>query len=212
MSRKIDHSKQSIMDKSGYNGVLGFGNKPAVIVVDFSVGFTSPRFRVGMEVKRELEQTNRILNVMRSKHFPVVFTTIWYNKNMADVGIWQYKWQTAMDFTDPENCKIDPALNYDPQKDSLVIKKGASAFFETNMRSLLTSMGVDTVIIVGCTTSGGIRASAIDSVMSGFRTIVVEDAVTDRVNISHDVNLFEIQNKYADVMTTNEVLEVLEQY
>jgi len=208
----IVKNDQNALNDSGFNGRMGFGNRPAFVVVDFSVGFTGGDCRIGFKMTKELEQTNRILAVMREKKLPVIFTSIGYNKNLKDAGAWLYKWSTAGDFTKPENVAIDHSLNYDPETENLIIKKGASSFFETNLNSLLRTMNVDTVIIAGCTTSGCVRATAVDAMQCGFRTIVAGDAVADRAERSHEVSLFDLQNKYADVLSTEEILVELGKY
>lgn len=208
----IVKNDQNALDNCGFNGSVGFGSKPALVVVDFSVGFTGGDCKIGFKMTKELEETNRMLAVMREKSLPVIFTSIGYNKNLKDAGAWLYKWSTAEDFTKPENVAIDPVLNYDPETENLIIKKGASSFFETNLNSLLRTMNVDTVVIAGCTTSGCVRATAVDSMQSGFRTIVARDAVADRAERSHEVALFDLQNKYAEVLGTEEILKELERF
>lgn len=203
---------QEVYSNSGFDGRMGFGRKPAIVVVDFSIGFTDPAVAVGTSMLKEMEQTKRMLDVLREKELPIVFVTISYNKNMADAGAWKMKWLSSYDFCNPELTEINPLLEYNPEKESLIAKKGASSFFETNLTSLLVSQGVDTVIITGCVTSGCVRATAVDACQSGFRTIVVSDASADRAQAPHDASLFDIQNKYGDVYKTDEVLEELKKY
>ena len=107
-----------------------------------------------------------------------------------------------------EWVKVDERIRPLPSE-RVMVKKYASSFFDTRLDMELRGLGVDTVVIVGCTTSGCIRASAVDSMQNGFRTVVVRDAVGDRAQTPHEVNLFDIDAKYGDVVSSGDVLEYL---
>jgi nicotinamidase-related amidase len=139
----------------------------------------------------------------------VIFTTIAYEPHLRDGGAWLEKAPgLAVLQIGSELVDIDPRLPVGPA-DPVVVKKGASAFFGTNLTGILAAQRVDTVIICGATTSGCVRASAVDSVQSGYPTLVVRDCVGDRAQGPHDANLFDIQAKYADVIGLEEALGYL---
>ena len=201
------------LSNAGFGKRIGFGDKPALLLVDFCVGFTNRDISVvGGNYDSEMKGSNKIIEVMRRKNLPIIFMTIGYNPSMGNVGVWHLKWGTAYDYANPENIKISSVLDYRPEEDVLIVKQGASSFFGTNLSAVLTSKHVDTCVIVGVTTSGCIRATAVDSMQYGFRPIVVKECVGDRAEGPHDAALFDIDNKYGDVMSLGEVLTELEKY
>lgn len=204
-------SKDEVFFKErGFGKLLGFGRKPALIVVDVINGFTDPSMPMGSDLSRQIEKTNELLEVMHESKLPVFFTTIAYeDDDLSDSGIWYQKMEglkTLRAGTDA--VEIDPRLDY-KRGDGVLIKKYASAFFGTDLIARLNAAGIDTVIIVGCTTCGCIRATAVDALQLGYRPIVVEDAVGDRSLASHKQSLFDMQQKYADVLKTAEVIDNL---
>jgi len=193
----------------GFAGRVGFGERPAVLVVDLIRAFTDERCPLASDLDAEVANTRRILEAARAAGAPVVMSTSYYDPALAEAGLWSRKvpnneWLVQ----DTEWVEVDERL--EPQdSDMLLVKKYASCFFGTDLVSRLVSRGVDTLIITGCTTSGCVRASAVDACSYGFHTIVVEDAVGDRAPLSHLTCLFDIDAKYADVVTTDAVLEHL---
>jgi maleamate amidohydrolase len=186
------------------------GSRPAVLVVDFSCGFTDPECALGSDMTEAVESTKRLLDRARAKGLPVVFTTIGYEPSLKDGGLWL---QTVPALGDLQIggrwVEIDPRL--EPRDDeTIVLKKGASAFFGTNLPAILVSQGVDSVILCGATTSGCIRATAIDLLQYGYPTLVPRECVADRAQAPHEANLFDIQAKYADVVSLDEALEYVE--
>jgi nicotinamidase-related amidase len=186
------------------------GSRPAVLVVDFSCGFTDPECTLGADMSAEVEATRRLLDAARAKGLPVVFTTIGYEPSLRDGGLWLQKVPALGDLqVGGRWVEIDPRL--EPREDeTIVLKKGASAFFGTNLPSILVSQGVDSVILCGATTSGCIRATAIDLLQYGYPTLVPRECVGDRAQAPHEANLFDIQAKYADVVPLDDVLEYVE--
>jgi len=196
---------------SGFSGAIGFGQKPVVLVIDFINAFTNPASPLGADFTQEVEATRRLLEAARSKKATVVFTTVAYEPGYQDAGFFIRKVPALRVLKiGSEEVKVDPRL--DPQYgEHVVIKKYASAFFGTNLASLLTGQGVDTAIITGCTTSGCVRASAVDSLQYGFRTIIPQECVGDRAQGPHQANLFDLRSKYADIVSLQDVLLYLEQ-
>jgi len=186
------------------------GSRPAVLVVDFSCGFTDPECTLGSDMTEAVEATRRLLDAVRAKGLPVIFTTIGFEPSLKDGGLWLQKVPSLGDLQiGGKWVEIDSRL--DPRDDeTIVLKKGASAFFGTNLPAILTSQGVDSVILCGATTSGCIRASAIDLLQYGYPTLVPRECVADRAQAPHEANLFDINAKYADVVSLDEVLEYVE--
>jgi maleamate amidohydrolase len=189
---------------------ITLGALPAVLVVDFSCGFTDPECALGSDMTEAVEATKRLLDRARAKGLPVVFTTIGYGPSLKDGGLWLQKIPSLGDLqVGGRWVEIDPRL--EPREDeTIVLKKGASAFFGTNLPSILISQGVDSVILCGATTSGCIRATAIDLLQYGYPTLVPRECVADRAQAPHEANLFDIQAKYADVVSLDEVLDYVE--
>ena len=156
------------------------GSRPAVLVVDFSCGFTDPACTLGSDLSAEVEATKRLLDVARVKGLPVVFTTIGYEPSLKDGGLWLQKVPALGELqVGGRWVEIDPRL--EPREDeTVVLKKGASGFFGTNLASILVTQGVDSVMLCGATTSGCIRATAVDLLQYGWPTLVPRECVGDR--------------------------------
>jgi maleamate amidohydrolase len=186
------------------------GSRPAVLVVDFSCGFTDPACALGSDMTDAVEGTRRLLDAARARGLPVIFTTIGYEPSLKDGGLWLQKVPSLGDLqVGGRWVEIDPRL--EPREDeTIVLKKGASAFFGTNLPAILVSQGVDSVILCGATTSGCIRATAIDLLQYGYPTLVPRECVADRAQAPHEANLFDIQAKYADVVSLDEALGYVE--
>jgi maleamate amidohydrolase len=186
------------------------GERPAVLVVDFSCGFTDPECALGSDLSAEVEATRRLLDAARAKGLPVIFTTIGYEPSLKDGGLWLQKVPSLGDLqVGGRWVEIDPRL--DPREDeTIVLKKGASAFFGTNLAAILVSQGIDSVVLCGATTSGCVRATAIDLLQHGFPAMVPRECVGDRAQAPHEANLFDIQAKYADVVSLEDALAYVE--
>lgn len=201
-----DDETRRIYDRAGFGGPVRRGQRPALLVVDFSVGFTDPQYATGSNLDSEVQGTARLADAARKAGVPVIFTTIAYAANGIDGNAWLAKAPSlAILEAGTPLVEIDQRLN-PGERDTIVVKKAASAFFGTNLAAILAGQGVDTVIICGATTSGCVRASAVDSVSSGYPTLVVRDCVGDRAKGPHDANLFDLQAKYADVIELDDAL------
>ena len=190
----------------GLLGRVGFGARPALLVVDFIRGFTDLACALGSDLSAPLGAAAELLHSFRLLAHPIHFTTICYVPGLADSGPFARKIR-ALDVLIEGSAWVEidervAARSGEP----LWIKKGASAFFGTGLASALVSQGVDTVVVVGCTTSGCVRASAVDACQHGFRTIVVREAVGDRASGPHESSLFDLDAKYADVVSLEEAL------
>ena len=205
-----DAEAREVYAKARLGESVTLGTRPAVLVVDFSCGFTDPECTLGSDMTEQVEATKRLLDAARARGLPVVFTTIGYEPSLKDGGLWLQKVPSLGDLqVGGRWVEIDPRL--EPRDDeTIVMKKGASAFFGTNLPSILISQGVDSVILCGATTSGCIRATAVDLLQYGYPTIVPRECVADRAQAPHDANLFDINAKYADVVSVEDALEYVE--
>ena len=202
-----DQEAREVYAAAGLGQAVTLGSRPAVLVVDFSCGFTDPECALGADMSDEVEATRRLLDAGRAKGLPVIFTTIGYEPSLKDGGLWLQKVPSLGDLQIGGRwVEIDPRL--EPRTDeTIVLKKGASAFFGTNLPAILVSQSVDSVILCGATTSGCVRATAIDLLQYGYPTLVPRECVADRAQAPHEANLFDINAKYADVVPLDDVLE-----
>jgi nicotinamidase-related amidase len=195
--------------RKGLAESVGFGQKPAIVVVDFIKSFTDPASPLGSDLDKEVEATARVLTLARRKRLPIVFTTVAYDPNFREAGIFIKKLPALkLLVRGSDAVEVDGRLGMQPDE-HLLVKSYASAFFGTALNSLLVSQGVDTVIVTGCTTSGCVRATAVDAMQHGFRAIVPRQCVGDRAAMPHEANLFDINAKYGDVVDLDEVLRYL---
>ncbi len=201
-----DEQARRVYEEARLGQSIPLGSRPAILVVDFSCGFTDPAYEAGSELTAEVEATARLLDVARARGVPVVFTTIAFEPSGKDGGLWLKKFPALTGLRIGERSEeVDPRLA--PREDETIVrKKGASAFFGTNLTAILVSQGVDTVVLCGATTSGCIRATAIDLMQNGFPTLVPRECVGDRARAPHEANLFDIQAKYADVVSVNDAI------
>ena len=201
-----DEQARSVYTAARLGQAVTMGERPAVLVVDFSCGFTDPDCALGSDLSNEVDATRRLLDVARDRGVPVIFTTIGYGPSLKDGGLWFQKVPALGDLqVGGRWVEIDPRL--EPRDDeTIVLKKGASAFFGTNLAAILVSQGIDSVVLCGATTSGCIRATAIDLLQHGFPTLVPRECVGDRAQAPHEANLFDIQAKYADVVSLEDAL------
>jgi maleamate amidohydrolase len=205
-----DETTREIYERARFGQSVTLGTRPAVLVVDFSRGFTDPECTLGSDLTREVEATSRVLAVAREREIPVIFTTIGFEPNLKDASLWLEKLPALEELiVGSKWVEIDPRLER-REDETVVLKKGPSAFFGTNLPSILISQGVDTVVLCGATTSGCIRASAIDLLQYGYPTLVPRECVGDRAQEPHEANLVDIQAKYADVVSVEEALSYLE--
>jgi maleamate amidohydrolase len=194
---------------------FGFGRKAALINVDVQCAYTQPATYVtAYETDpRQIAHINALGALCRSRHFPVVWTYVAYLPSGEDCGVWGTRSDTPDSL---QNIKEgSPRAQFDPRAeratgDITINKRMASAFFETNLRSLLTFHKVDTVVVTGGSTSGCVRATVVDGLSCGYRMIVPEECVADRHESPHFANLHDMAVKYADVLPVAEVMAGLD--
>jgi nicotinamidase-related amidase len=201
---------EKLFRERGFGVKIGFGERPALIVIDMLKGFTDATMPLGANLDDEIEAHRPLLDVAHQRNIPVIFSTVIYDdKDLRDAGLWAIKMKgTATLKAGTPAVEIDPRLDMRPS-DSLLVKKYASCFFGTDLVPRLTNQRVDTLIITGCTTSGCVRATAVDAVQNGFRPMVVREAVGDRSQAAHEQSLFDLNAKYADVVSLDETLQYL---
>jgi nicotinamidase-related amidase len=205
-----DEVARQVYDAARLGQSITLGERPAVLVVDFSCGFTDPECALGSELTAEVEATRRLLDAARAKGLPVIFTTIGFEPSMKDAALWVEKAPALADLQlGGRWVEIDPRLDR-REDEPIVLKKAASAFFGTNLTSILFAQRVDSVILCGATTSGCIRATAVDLLQNGIPTLVPRECVGDRAQAPHEANLFDIQAKYADVVSVEDALAYVE--
>jgi nicotinamidase-related amidase len=184
---------------------FGFGNKAALINVDIQKAYTrTDLYPTAYETNpNQLQHVNELASLMRDKGWPVVWTYVAYMESGEDCGVWGTRTDTPDSLQNikfgSDRAQLDERLDVDRIRDVIILKKMPSAFHDTLLTSLLTFHGVDTVLVTGGSTSGCVRATAVDSLSRGFRTIVVEECVADRHESFHFANLTDLQLKYADV-------------
>lgn len=198
--------------RAGFGDAVSRGHRPAIVVVDLTNGFTDPAFASGTDLSAVVAATSALIEAGRPAGVPVVFTTLAYTAAEADgdAVAWLAKAPGMRVLREG-----GPAVALDPRLpvgrgDHLVTKKGASAFFGTSLAALLTGMRVDTVLVCGATTSGCVRATAVDAVQSGFPVLVPRQCVGDRADGPHEANLFDIQAKYGDVVDLDDARSYLQ--
>jgi maleamate amidohydrolase len=197
---------------AGFHGTLGLGRRPAMIVVDVNRGFTDPASPLVCDLDGVVAAIGRLLDVARAAGTPVVFTTVSYDEGDK---------QAAAAFIDKIPAlltleagtrwvEIDPRIA--PRDDEPVLNKlFASAFFGTALSSFLAANGCDSLIVTGASTSGCVRATVVDAIQHGYRPIVPREAVGDRNPDAHAANLYDIETKYGDVVSLDELIAQVEE-
>lgn len=188
---------------------LEFGERPAIVVIDVQYGMTDPEHPVGAELSDMVKQINRVLLVARENAVPVVFTVISYPE--GNPGVFGEKAPELATFTpDSRWTDLDARLNVGDEDPIVVEKRHQSAFFETELDALLRDWDVDTLVVVGCSTSGCVRATVTDANALGYPTFIPTEAVSDRSYEQHRSNLVDMDQKLADVLPIDVVLRSLE--
>ncbi len=210
MSTEASVGEHQFFAQRGFGRRIGFGERPAVLVIDIINGFTDPVMPLGADLDTEIAAVRAILDAARARHVPVQFTTVQYEAAEAGTATVWHRKQAGLStlVAGTPAVDVDPRLGRVPGE-PVLSKRYASAFFATDLSSWLAARSVDTVILVGCTTSGCIRATAVDAIQHGLRPVVVEEAVGDRSAAAHAQALFDLDQKYADVVGVAEVLAYL---
>ncbi len=198
--------------QAGFGQDLSFGNRPALLIVDFVQAYLEPTSPLYAGVEEVRDRCMDLLAAARDARMPIFHTNVIYEPGSADGGLFKKKLPLLRVF-ERGSPLGDFASGLEPAPGETVItKQYASAYFATPLAASLTALGVDTVLIGGVTTSGCIRASALDTLQHGFVPIVVRDAVGDRDSRPHEANLFDLQAKYAEVVSLPMATDYVRQY
>ena len=198
-----------IYEKQSFGQSIGFGRRSALLIVDFTVGFNDPALFGGGNIDPAIRRTVDLLAFFRSRQLPIAFSRVVYADDGSDAGVFGLKVPSLRILTETHPAgQIVPQLA--PRKHEYIVKKQhASAFFGTSLAPWLVHQGADTVVVAGCTTSGCVRASVIDASAHNFRPVVARDCVGDRALDPHEANLFDMAQKYADVLDAGEIMKEL---
>ena len=186
----------------------GMGNHPALIVVDVVVGFTDPSCPLGSDAESVVSANVQLMNAFHQAHLPVVLTTVIY-RNDHEASVFRAR-VPALNLLTPEShwVKFDPRLPI-ADDDLQLEKRHASSFHGTALNQWLTDRNVDSVVVTGLTTSGCVRATAVDGLQNNYRVVVPREACGDRDPTAHEANLYDLNAKYADVVSLASVLAAL---
>ena len=190
-----------------FDGDVGFGGRPAVIAIDFTKAYTtkgSPLYADG--VVSAVSESVELLSAARRARVPVIYTKVMYHPSGIDGGLFVKKVPFLRTLVPGEPlAEIDDTVA--PQADELVVVKSyPSCFFGTSLIATLTALRIDTLVLIGCSTSGCVRATAVDGLQYGYHVIVPRECVGDRHADPHDANLFDINAKYGDVLAKADVI------
>src|SRR6476620_735690 len=200
------------MKHEGFHGRAGFGRKPALLVIDVNLGFTDPASPLACELDDVVTAIRLLLDEFRRAQLPVVYTTVSYgegDKVAAAAFIDKIPALLTLE-AGSRWVEIDPRIAPLPSE-PVLNKLFASAFYGTPLSSLLASAGCDSVVVTGASTSGCVRATAVDAIQHGYRPAVPRDAVGDRNQAAHEANLYDIDTKYGDVVSVDDVVAHVEQ-
>lgn len=182
----------------------GIGDYPALVVVDMCKAFIDSSSPLGFECNELIQANINLVKKFRLNKFPVIFTTTIY-RNPSEANVFRSK-IPALNILEPESDAVTFIDDLAPSKDEILIeKKFASAFFQTKLIDSLHKMKADSIVICGVTTSGCVRATAVDSLQNNFPTTIAEDCVGDRDLDAHKANLYDLRSKYADVIHSNSI-------
>lgn len=197
---------------------FGFGQRLAVVNVDFQQAYTRPDLfprTAYVTDPNQIGYVNQVSALARAKAMPVIWSHVAYKADAGDAGVWGTRTDTPDSLQNikdgSDRHAFDPRCEIDATVDLIYSKRMPSAFFETPLASYLVWHKVDTVLVTGGSTSGCVRATAVDSLSHGYRTIVAEECVADKHESYHYANLTDLQLKYADVVSVSEVIEWLEE-
>lgn len=198
-------TQAQVYQAAGFGQPVPRGTRPAVVVVDFSYGFTDTRHPTAADMSAQIAATRRLTDLARKRGWPVIYTTIAFHPGEVTHLPWLRKAAGMAALLEGSRLvEIDSATGILPG-DPVIVKKGASAFHGTHLAALLAGARVDTLVVTGATTSGCVRATVVDAVQSGFNVLVPADCCADRAQAPHDASLYDMNQKYADVTDAAEI-------
>jgi maleamate amidohydrolase len=203
-------SELDIYARQSFGHTIGFGRRAALLIVDFTNGFNDPALFGGGNIDAAVKRTVGLLAAFRERSLPIAYTRVVYAEDGSDASIFTRKAPGLLRLTEHDPAgQIVPELS--PQAGELMVRKTqASAFFGTGLAPWLIQQGADTVVVTGCTTSGCVRATVVDALGYNFRPVVAVDCVGDRAIGPHEANLFDMGQKYADLVERDRIIEALD--
>jgi len=204
-------SDVEIYQRQGIGARMGFGRRPALLIIDFINGFNDADAFGGGNIQAAIDRTEILLARARHYALPVAYTTHVYAEDGSEDGLFNLKMPRMREGLRRGSDAVRIVDQLAPRPGEKIVEKHyPSAFFSTDLAGWLAMKGVDTAIVTGCTTSGCVRATVVDAMGYGFRPMVPRECVGDRADGPHQANLFDMDQKYADVMTLDEVLAALD--
>ncbi len=213
---------RAMLNAFGYSQPMGFGKRPALLIIDVSYGFTGDkpepllesmkrwRNSCGEESWQAIAVVDKMAKLFRRKRLPVIYTTGIARSDNWDTGSWSWKTISAPDGASQDKPSLDPnkiVAEIEPQpQDIVVYKQKPSGFFGSNLISYLNLLGCDSLIVTGVSTSGCVRATVVDAFSYNFRCTIAEDGCFDRSQSSHAITLCDLNTKYADVLSSTEII------
>ena len=211
---KLFATDSSLYQERGFQRRIGWGKKPALVVIDMANAWTREDNAFTCEgMETVIPALNEVLAAFRAKGLPIIFTTTAYEiieGEYSDMGLWGKKIPAEVLRAGSDAVQIDTRLER-RDDEMLIVKKQASAFRGTNLNSYLNACGVDTVVVTGATASACVRATVEDAIADGFRPIIVRECIGDRIAGAVEWNLYDMDAKFGDVESLDAVLEHMRQ-
>jgi maleamate amidohydrolase len=200
--------EREVYDRQGFGRALGIQGRIGLLIVDFVNGFADPAVFGGGNIAPAVARTVEVLAAARRRGWPVAHSRIVYADDGSDANVFSVKIPGMLTLTEGATASaIVPELA--PVAGELVVRKNVpSAFFGTTLAPWLAQRGIETLLVAGCTTSGCVRASVVDAMCHGFRPVVLADCVGDRALSPHEASLFDIAQKYGDVVPAARALDL----
>lgn len=203
-------SARDVYDERGFGGRQGAGRRPAVVVVDFIEGFTNPESQLACDTGDAVAATRSLLDAAREAQVPVFFTTVAYDDDDLERAAMFVAKAPALATLRPGSRWVEVDARLGRRADEpVLVKLFASAFFGTQLDDLLRRADCDTVIVTGASTSGCVRATAVDALQYGYRVLIPRDAVADRAVDAHNASLLDIDAKYGDVVSVEDAISAV---
>jgi N-formylmaleamate deformylase len=205
----IPREQEMTYESASFGGSLRRGERPAVLVVDLTLGFTDPVEAFGSELTAVVDATRLVLDAARERGHLVIFSTVGYDQTFRDAGVALQKAPRGREMTvGSSSTTLDPRLGR-RDDEVVILKRAPSALFGTSVPAILMGNRIDTVVLCGAVTSGCIRATCIDLYSYGLPTLIPGECVGDRSPGPHEANLYDMQAKYADVITSADAIAYL---
>jgi maleamate amidohydrolase len=205
----VNTDEFEIYRRQGFAGPMGLGRAPALLIIDFVYGFTDPAHFGGGNIGEAIVRTQELLSLARARGWPVAHTRVVYADDGSDAGAFAMKVPALLTLTETSPLSQIVAELSPVPGEAIFRKKHASAFFGTDLAAWLAFRRIDTLLVAGCTTSGCVRASVVDASAHNLRPVVITDCVGDRAQAPHEANLFDMGQKYADLLTIAELRAVV---